>query len=132
MNLGALLDRALDAHRRGDLMAAMRGYEDVLRVESDHPDALHLMGVAMLQQGRAPDAERAIRQAITGRPRDSAFLGNLGEALRAQGRLKEAEQAYRQAISLDPRHAEGAPAPPPVGHGPDLGHDHLARVHRLR
>src|SRR3546814_11999834 len=51
------LQSALDAHDRGDLDAARKGYDAVLHRVVDHPDALHLLGVIADQQGRPERSE---------------------------------------------------------------------------
>src|SRR3546814_19578075 len=92
------LQSALDAHDRGDLDAARKGYEAVLHRVVDHPDALHLLGVIADQQGRHEEAVGLINRAIARAPGTAVYLGNLGNALLSLKRDIEAEAAYRRAM----------------------------------
>lgn len=98
----ATLQRALQHHERGALDAAAALYRQILQADPQHADALHLLGVLALQQGRLDEAVQLISQAVARRPADN-YLCNLGNALKAQGRLADAVAAYRQALALNPR-----------------------------
>ena len=58
-------------------------------------------GVVLLSQGRAAEAESALRQAIALRPQYGRALVNLATALQLQGQTREAESLCRQALQLD-------------------------------
>ena len=96
------LKHAVEAHQRGDLDRAERGYRALLAAQPGHPDALNLLGAVNLQRGRAREAETLIRQAIAATPAQPGFHNNLGEALRALGQPIAAESAYREALRLAP------------------------------
>ncbi|MEA2708106.1 MAG: hypothetical protein QOF78_707, partial [Phycisphaerales bacterium] len=81
-------------------------YREVLQRHPDHPDALHLLGVAAHQQGRHEEACALIRRAIARNPSCAAFHYNLAEALRPLGQLAQAETAFRRAIELEPGNAD--------------------------
>ncbi len=101
------IGRALELHQSGRLVEAEAAYRRVL---DDHPgdaEALHLLGVAVLQQGRAGEAAELIGKAAKRRNKDPRIHNNLGEAYRAQGRFTDAAKCYRRAIALD----RGDPAP---------------------
>ncbi len=69
---------------------------------ADHPDALNLLGVLLVAQGRPDEALPAYRRAVELRPGYAEVCSNLGNALLALGRFEEAAAAYRQAIELRP------------------------------
>jgi tetratricopeptide (TPR) repeat protein len=102
------LATALEHHRRGALADAARIYETLLAAEPGHPDALHLLGVVALQQGRLGQAVELIGRAIGIRPDVAAYHANLGEAYRALGRVAEAADSCRTALRLQPNYAEAA------------------------
>jgi tetratricopeptide (TPR) repeat protein len=81
-------------------------YREVLRVEPDHPDALHLLGVIAQQNGDYVQAERLIRSAIARNPRSADYHNNLGNTYRLQGDPPRAMSSYRQAIALDANQIE--------------------------
>jgi hypothetical protein len=83
------LNQALRQHQHGWLDPAARMYHDILAVQPDHADALHLLGVVLLQQGDAARAVPLIDGAIANKPGAAAFHANLGEAHRALSHLDQ-------------------------------------------
>jgi predicted O-linked N-acetylglucosamine transferase (SPINDLY family) len=101
-----MLNEALQHHQAGRLDAATARYHDVLRAVSDQPDALHLLGVLALQQGRPADAVPLIERAVAARSDSAVYHGNLGVAYQSLGRADEARSALERAVALDPRHVD--------------------------
>jgi predicted O-linked N-acetylglucosamine transferase (SPINDLY family) len=95
-------DLALQHHQAGRLREAERLYRQILAVQPDHFNAMHLLGVIAHKTGRNADAVQLIRRAIALAPDFAAAHSNLGAALKAQGELDEAIAAYRRAIALKP------------------------------
>ncbi len=60
-----------------------------------------MLGYALWLQGRAPEAERELRQASRALPQDAAIHINLGNALQSLGRLDEAVAEYKGTLQLD-------------------------------
>jgi Flp pilus assembly protein TadD len=60
-------------------------------------------GTALLEQGRYPEAERELREAVRLNPGHALAHNNLGWALIRQDRNEEAEAEFREAIRLDPK-----------------------------
>ncbi len=101
----ALVVRAAEAHRRGDLDAAERGYRAALAAAPEHPYALHYLGVVDYQRGQPADALPRLVAAAALRPAEPEFHNNLGLVLAALDRIDEAIAAHRRALELAPRHA---------------------------
>jgi tetratricopeptide (TPR) repeat protein len=97
-----LLSRAVEHHRAGELDAAEALYRDALRGTPDHPDALHLLGLALAMKGRNDEARDLVRRAIALAPDNAAFHVTLGNTERALGELDAAAASFRRAIALDP------------------------------
>ncbi|MSO65062.1 MAG: sulfotransferase family protein [Alphaproteobacteria bacterium] len=70
-------------------------------------DALHLLGLIALQDGRVRAAIDWLGRAVDAAPANPVFRGNLGSAYRAAGELPAAEAAYRAALD---RKADYEPA----------------------
>ncbi len=100
------LDQARSHHEAGRLAEAERLYGRVLESEPGNPVALHLAGVAALQQGRLEPASRRIEEALAAKPDYAEAWGNLGIVLGKLGRLADAIVAQRRAIELVPGFAE--------------------------
>ncbi|MFA7269343.1 MAG: tetratricopeptide repeat protein [Sterolibacterium sp.] len=98
---GAVFKEAMARHQAGDLDIAEALYQQVLRSDPHHADALHLSGVLAHQHNRHEQAEQFIRQAIRINSRVSWYYSNLGNVYKAQDRLDAAVIEYRRAIELD-------------------------------
>jgi protein O-GlcNAc transferase len=100
------LQRAVAAHRAGQLAAAESLYRQALEVRPGDADALHLLGVLMGQTGRLEPGIALIRRAVEIDPRAARFHCNLGHLLTSAGRIRDAIDACRTALSLKPDYAE--------------------------
>jgi predicted O-linked N-acetylglucosamine transferase (SPINDLY family) len=92
-------------HQAGRRQAAEQIYRQVLAVEPNHVDALHLLGVIASEAGKHEMAVDYITRAIALAGTEPTFHSNLGTALQAQGRLDEAVACYRRALELKPDYA---------------------------
>ena len=97
---------AIEHHRAGRLQAAEQIYRQILAVEPNQADALHLLGVIAAQSGRYEIAIQYIARAIRLKEDVPVFHNNLGEAYRALSRLSEAAACYGRAMALKPDYAE--------------------------
>ena len=93
-------------HLAGHLQEAEQIYRQILAVEPNHADALHLLGVLAHQVGEHLVAVATIERAIGLKGNQAAFHNNLGEAYRALRRWSEAVACYRRGLELDPAYAE--------------------------
>ncbi|MCC7218209.1 MAG: tetratricopeptide repeat protein [Burkholderiales bacterium] len=101
----ALTRQGIDAHRRGDLDAAERGYRAALAAAPDLAPALHYLGVVLYQRQRLAEALPLLERAVAQMPHEPEFHNNLGLALAAAQRDAEAIAAYGRALALKPDHA---------------------------
>lgn len=100
----AKLQTAIAAHQRGDLQQAGVLYLEILEVEPDHFDALHLLGVYALQSGDAQAACDLIGRAVEVNPNEALAFSNLGVALQRLKRFDDALRAYQNALRINPEH----------------------------
>jgi pentatricopeptide repeat protein len=106
MNIPQTMKQALALHEAGKLAEAETLYRQVLAERSNHPDALHLLGVIASQTGHYQVAAQLITQAIRADPVQAPFYANLGVALAEFKQPQQAMQAYRRAIELDPKYPQ--------------------------
>jgi Flp pilus assembly protein TadD len=78
----------------------------VLQLAPEMPDALHLLGLCLLQAGDAQRAVLLISQAAQRKPGDVQVLQNLGLACADAGDVPGALNALTRAAMLDPSQAE--------------------------
>src|SRR5439155_10022923 len=96
------LEMAIRFHSAGQLQQAEQIYRQILALQPDNPDALHLLGVIAHQVGKSVGGLKLIERAIALNPGCSPYYNNYGEVLRALKRLQEAEAAYRKSLELNP------------------------------
>ena len=97
-----LLGNALQYHQQGLLDEAARIYETLLASNPAHADALHLLGLVAMQQGRPSLGEELISRAIAVAPGVAVYHANRAEAQRALGRLEQAAGGFERALALQP------------------------------
>jgi len=97
---------ARDLARSGDLANAIQICVKVLRAVPDQPQALHLLGMAALREGRPGEAVELLRGAVRRDPHFAVAWNDLGNLLTIEGMLAEAIASYRQAIAEAPDFAE--------------------------
>jgi len=100
------LQNGLACHQKGQLAQARAIYENVLKIQPKHPDALHLLGVIASQTNNHQRAIELIDKAIEIYPNNPAFYSNRGNALKELGRMEAAVASYKKAIAIKPDYAE--------------------------
>ena len=100
------LQEAIAHHQAGRLSQAEVIYQQILQIEPNHPDALHLLGVVAHQMGKDELAVELISKAIHANPSNPMCYINLGNALKDQGKLDAAVESYQKAIARNPDFAE--------------------------
>lgn len=99
------LDLALAQHQQGNLAAAQMLYDDILRADPKHSDALHLSGVLAANRRNAHKAVELIGEALKIDPANAPAHFNLATALQDLRRWESALASYDRAIGLDARFA---------------------------
>jgi len=93
------LQSALEHHHSGRLPQAEAIYQQILSVNPNHAEALHLLGVISHQQGNNDLAVALINRAISVDPAEPRYYSNLGSALGAREnwsmRLLATDRHYR-------------------------------------
>ena len=102
----AQMQAALALHQGGQLEAAQRAYEDILRQQPRHADALHLLGVLACQQQRYRAAFEHISQALRLNPKNPTYFLNRGLALEHLQQPDAALANYARAVALHPGYAQ--------------------------
>ena len=96
---------AIEHHQAGRLQPAEQIYRQILALQPDHADALHLLGVLAYQLGQYELAIERIGRAIALDGAVVTFHNNLGNVLKDQGKLDQAIACYRRALELKPDYA---------------------------
>ena len=93
---------AVRHHQAGRLGEAEQLYRQILAIDPQHADSLHLLGLMAYQVGQFDVSVDLLRNAISVRPDTAEYHVTLGAALKAQGKFAQAEASCRRAILLNP------------------------------
>ncbi len=103
--LALLVAQGLGYHQGGNLKAAKATYLEVLKNDSDHAEALHLLGCLLDGQGNTAQAIKLMVRAVKSNPQAHAYFYNLANMHLKQGNAKEAIRCYREAVRIKPDYA---------------------------
>jgi tetratricopeptide (TPR) repeat protein len=104
--LASAFSQALALHQAGRLAEAEKIYGQILKVQPNHFESLHLVGVIYAQRGNHVESVRQIDLALQINPKAADAHTNRGNALQELKRLDDALASYDKAIALKPDYAE--------------------------
>jgi tetratricopeptide (TPR) repeat protein len=105
-DLRDLLVTAVDLHKQGHLPQAELLYKTILKVDPQHGDALHLLGVMAHGAGEYSEACELIGRAIRSQDDVPQYYYNRGVSLQALRENLAAAESYRQAVRLKADYGE--------------------------
>lgn len=94
---------ALNLYRANELTQAESAFQQVITLQANHADALHMLGIICYQTNRPPQAIQYIKQALAISPRNLDYLNNYGLVLSADNQLDAALNSFQQAILMQPK-----------------------------
>lgn len=97
---------ALHHHREGRLAAAVEIYERLLAANAGDPEVCRCLGVARLQTGDLPAAERLLLRAASLAPGSTQVTSDLGALRLAQRRYRDAVGLLEEVLRREPNHAD--------------------------
>lgn len=95
-----LFEQAQTLHKEGRLQQAKERYEQLLKAEPQHTQALHYLGLLHVQLGQRDQGIALIRQSLSLDPDQFAAWANLAPVLKEAGRMEEAEACFNAALAL--------------------------------
>lgn len=93
-------------HQKGDIDEAKHIYLKIIEINSNHFDALHLLGLIEYQKNNLDKAFELISKAIIVNSKNAFAHSNIGVVLIALKRPEEAIKNYNKAIILKPDYEE--------------------------
>ena len=102
-DLEAHIKNAMTHHRQGQLAQARAMYSDILAMQPEHPQVIHLMGVLALQNKDYGEAIDQIEHAIQLQPQEASYHLNLGVAYKACQHYDASLTCFERAIALAPQ-----------------------------
>ncbi len=97
-----MFSAAFAVHQRGQVDEAAARYEDILRRQPGHADALYLRGLIAMEANQLELAQRHLGTALATQPNHPQLLNALGETLRRKGDIAAAEEHLRHALRQAP------------------------------
>ena len=96
----------MDLHVGGQLSEAESLYRKILQEMPSQFDALHNLGVLLLQRGDHQTALDCLKRSLAINPQSASAHLNIGNALRSLGHLDQAVASYDRALQIRPAYAE--------------------------
>lgn len=97
----AVFNRGQDAHEKGDLTAAIKLYDEAIKLAPEFPEAEFQRANASLALGNRDEAEKSFRRAIELRADWTLPMASLGSLLVERNNFAEAEKFLTKAVELD-------------------------------
>ncbi|TDQ64075.1 putative O-linked N-acetylglucosamine transferase (SPINDLY family) [Maritalea mobilis] len=101
-----LLAQGVAHHQKGELPQAEAKYQAILKINPQHGDANHLMGLLAKQVGKFDIAKQLIEKALLANPNHPQYLNNMGAVLKDLGDLESAKTHHELAIKANPQFAQ--------------------------
>jgi len=95
------LHTALSALRQGETVQPEAIFRDILASAPQNPDALHGLGLILLQRGETKDAIGLLKRALKTGKAPGQFHVNLAVALETDGQIENALKTLKKAVSQD-------------------------------
>ena len=99
LTLDQALQKAIEAHKAGQVQEADRLYTAILKAQPKHPDANHNIGVLAVGVGKVEHALPFFKTALEANPATAQFWLSYIDALLKLGRLADARAVLDQAKS---------------------------------
>ena len=100
------LRQAIAFHQQNQLAQARGAYEDILRIDPGHPEALQYLAALCFQSGNLGDAERFYKRAINADASSAVLHANHGSVLHQLARYEDAVACYQKALAINPDYAD--------------------------
>jgi tetratricopeptide (TPR) repeat protein len=102
LSQNAAVQSAAAAMQRGDFQAAEKTLRAEVEAHSDDSWAVSLLGVALDNQKRLPEAEEFHRRAVAAAPLSAEILNNYGTHQWIAGQYEKAETSFASALAAAP------------------------------
>ncbi len=99
--IGFLLHQAVSSLQNGGSDTAQLYLQQALRIQSNEPNVLRLLGVIAAQNGLLSQALEYLLMSLKEMPKNPQTLSNLGNVYCRLRQFQEASNAYQKAIRLD-------------------------------
>ena len=104
--IGFLLNQSLESLRNSNLESADLYLKQALRLQSDNPHVLRLLGIIYAQRRQYSEALKYLNDSLKALPKNALTLSNLGNVFLELKDYSNALDAYDRSIKIDPKYIE--------------------------
>ena len=97
---------AFNEHTLGNFDKAKELYNNAIAINENQPDANHLLGLILKNEGKIDEAEEHIKRAINISPSNATYHKNLGNLYSQKGEFLKSFRSYQNAVLNDPHNSE--------------------------
>lgn len=102
MTIDKTFQLAIDYYQAGHLQQAERICIEILKIQPDNAEVLHLLGVVYYQLKNYDFSMKCIRESLSLNPSNAEAYYNLGNIFKDNNLLDEAITCYQNALRIDP------------------------------
>ena len=104
--IGFLLNKSLESLRNSNFESAELYLKQALRLQSNNPHVLRMLGVISAQRRQYADALKYLNGSLKALPKNPLTLSNLGNVYLELKEYANAVDAYERSLKIDPRYEE--------------------------
>ena len=101
MNINNLLKQGIFLHKKNSLDEAKKIYKDIIEIEKENFQAIHLLGVIFFQQKDYDQGIEFIEKSLQINNKNYSALNNLGNIFLELKKYPEAIEKYKKALNLN-------------------------------
>lgn len=101
--LDALFSSAVSSHKQGEQREAYQYYQQILSIDPQHSDTLHMLGILACESGRPAVGVRLMQSAMNCGEPAAHKLRDLAAAHDENGDVTGAITIYRRVLALEPK-----------------------------
>ena len=101
MNINNLLEKGIFLHKKNSLDEAKKIYKEIIEIEKENFQAMHLLGVIFFQQKDYDQGIQFIEKSLQINNKNYSALNNLGNIFLELKKYPEAIEKYKKALDLN-------------------------------
>ena len=105
MNINETIHSAIEHYHSGNLAQSEKVCREILAVQPDNAQVLHLLGVISYVFKKYDSAIRYFKESLSLNPSDAEAYYNCGNAFKDREQFDEAVTCYKKALQFDPRNS---------------------------
>ena len=100
--INSLFDQAYALLQEGNYDDAEYDFKQILKLDQNNPDALHLLGILNYQTGHMDESLKYLNKAITVKPSNASYCNDIALVYDHIGMVGKANKFFKKAIQLEP------------------------------